>query len=234
MQTFPRAAGLMYLAIIGLGLFGEAYVRGSLVASGNAAATASNILASALLWRTSIVTDLLMHVLDVPLIIFLYLLLKPVSHPLALLATLFNVVQTCTLVVNKLTLVGALSLLNAGTPVAPESAALAFFAIQLHGHGFGIGLIFFGLSCLVRSYLIIKSGYIPAFIGVLIGLAGISYLVNSFALLLSPSLAAALFPAMLLPSLVGELAFCLWLLLTKQSALLEAVASADAPSACRA
>jgi hypothetical protein len=218
-----RVAGLIYLAIIGLGLFGEAYVRGSLVAPENAATTANRILASESLWRASIVADLLMHVLDVPLIAFLYLLLKPVSHPLALLATMFNVVQTCVLVANKLTLVGALSLLKAGMPVPAEFTALSKVAIDVHGHGFGIGLIFFGFSCLVRSVLIIRSGYMPAWVGWLIGLAGVSYLANSFALLLSPSLAAALFPAVLLPSLVGEAAFCVWLLFANQAVLIQAV-----------
>ena len=61
-------------------------------------------------------------------------------------------------------------------------------------------------------YLIFKSGYFPRILGVLLGCAGVSSLVNSFALLLAPSLASALFPAILLPALVGELAFCLWLL----------------------
>jgi hypothetical protein len=85
-------------------------LRGSLVVGGDVAATASNIVASHTLWRAGIATDLLMHVLDVPLIVFFYLLLKTVSHPLALLATLFNVVQTCVLATNKLSLVAALLL----------------------------------------------------------------------------------------------------------------------------
>ena len=215
----------MYLAIVGLGLFGEAYVRGALVVAKDAAATANNVLASEFLWRSSIATDLLMHVLDVPLIVFFYLLLKPVSHPLALLATVLNVVQTCVLALNKLTLLGALSLLTSDAPETSESARQALVAIRLHSYGFGIGLIFFGLSCLVRSYLIVKSKYVPKFVGVLLGVAGIAYLLNSFALLLSPALASALFPAVLIPSLVGELVLCLWLLFANQSALHHAVTS---------
>jgi Domain of unknown function (DUF4386) len=196
-------------------------VRGSLVVSGDAAATAANILASQTLWRTGIATDLLMHVLDAPLIVFFYLLLKPVSPPLALLATLLNVVQTCVLAVNKLSLVAVLELLNPPALAAAASPhdlhTLAFAAINLHGQGFGVGLIFFGFACLVRGYLIVKSDLVPLTLGVLLGLAGLSYLVNSFALLLWPALAAALFPAVLLPALVGELALCLWLIFTKRT-----------------
>jgi hypothetical protein len=214
-----RLAGSIYLAIIGLGIFGEVFVRGSLVVSGNASSTATSILASQALWRSGIATDLLMHVLDVPLIVFLYLLLKPISKPLALLATALNVVQTCVLVANKLSLVAALLMLKrsvSATAVAPQDLHdLAYVAINLHGYGFGVGLIFFGFACLVRGYLMFHSDFVPRIFGVLLAIAGVSYLVNSFALLLLPTLAAVLFPAILLPAFVGELALSSWLLLTK-------------------
>jgi hypothetical protein len=208
-------------------VFGEVFVRGSLVVSGDVAATAGNILGSELLWRIGIATDLVMHVLDVPLIVFFYLLLKPVSYPLALLATTFNVVQTCVLAINKIFLVAALPLLNSSAFAAGQvdSHALALMAVGLHSQGFGIGLIFFGLVCLVRGYLIFLSGYVPRLLGVLLGLAGISYLVNSFALLLAPQLAALLFPAVLLPAFVAELALSLWLLFADERVLQQRLAA---------
>jgi hypothetical protein len=211
-----RIAGLIYLAIICLGLFGEVFVRGSLIVSGDASATASSIAGSQLLWRAGIAGDLLMQVLDVPLIVILYLMLKPVSHSLAMLSALLNVVQTCILATNKLALVSALVLLQpsavASGLVLQHAQALAYFAIKIHGYGFAVGLIFFGFACLVRGYLIVKSGLLPRLLGILLGIAGVSYLVNSTALLLHPALASALFPAILLPAFIGELALSLWLL----------------------
>ena len=73
-----------------------------------------------------------------------------------------------------------------------------------------VGLIFFGFACLCRGYLICGSGYFPRIFGVLMALAGVSYLGNSLALLLAPALASALFPAILVPAFVGELSFALW------------------------
>ena len=55
-----------------------------------------------------------------------------------------------------------------------------------------------------------KSGYLPKLLGLLMQIAGISYLVNSFALILNPPLAATLFPAILLPPFVAELSVALW------------------------
>lgn len=216
-QIYARLGGLLYLAIILLGLFGEMFVRATLVASGDPATTANNILASDLLWRAGIVGDLLMQVCDVPVIVVLYLLLRPVSESLALLATLINLVQTAVLVSNKLNLLFPIFLQADASYLAafsPEQLhALSYLAIKAHGFGFGIGLIFFGFACLVRGYLIFKSGYLPRTLGVLILIAGLCYLTNSFALLLAPAFAASIFPVILAPAFIGELALCLWLII---------------------
>ena len=215
-QRYARIAGILYLAIIVLGMVGELYVRGTLVVSGDAAATSAAISASPLLWRAGIAGDLLMHVFDVPVIVVLYFLLRPVSWSLALFATLINLVQTAVLVANKMTLLIPLFLLESPRYLmafSPEQLrALSYLAIKAHGYGFGIGLIFFGVACLVRGYLIFKAGYLPRTLGVLMGLAGLSYLVNSFALLLAPSFADAIFPGVLVPAFVGELSLTLWLI----------------------
>jgi Domain of unknown function (DUF4386) len=215
-QRYARIAGIMYLAIIALGMFGELYVRGTLVISGDAAATSAAIAASPLLWRAGIVGDLLMQVLDVPVIVVFYYLLRPVSRSLALFATLINLVQTAVLVMNKLNLMIPLFVLEKSGYLAafsPEQLhALSSLAIQAHTYGFGIGLIFFGFACLATGYLIFKSGYLPKTLGVLMVLAGLSYLINSFALLLAPSVADAITPAVLIPAFVGELSLTLWLI----------------------
>ena len=157
-----------------------------------------------------------MHVFDVPVIVVLYYLLRPVSRSLALFATLINLVQTAMLVANKMNLLVPLLLLENSSYLAAFSSeqlhALSSLAIKAHGYGFGIGLIFFGVACLVRGYLIFKSGFLPKALGVLMAIAGLSYLINSFALLLAPSFATAIFPGILMPAFVGELSLTLWLI----------------------
>lgn len=215
-QRYARLAGSLYLAIILLGMFGELFVRAKLIVPGDASATALAIAASPQLWRAGIVGDLLMHVLDVPVILIFYVLLRPVSQSLALLATLFNLVQTAVLAVNKLNLMVPLFLLGDAAYLKAFSTeqlhALSLLAVDSHAHGFAIGLVFFGFACLVRGVLIWNSGFWPKALGVLIFLAGLSYLANSLALLLAPAVAASIFPGVLVPAFVGELVFCLWLI----------------------
>ena len=215
-QVYARIGGLLYLVIIIAGMFGEIFVRGKLVVSGDAMVTAHNIMANQLLWRSGIAADLIMHVLDIPVMWVIYILLKPVNKNLALLVVLFNLIMTAVLVANKLNLIWPLLQLgNAGylTTIEPNQLyAQVYLFIKMHEIGFGVGLIFFGFVCIVEGYLIFKSGFLPKSIGVLMQIAGICYLTNSFALLLVPQFANKLFPFILLPSFIAELSFCLWLI----------------------
>jgi len=215
-QVYARIGGALYLFIILAGIYGEVFVRGNLIVAGNTAATAQKIMASELLFRSGIVGDLMMHVCDVPLTLIFYVLLRPVSKNLSLLAAFFSLLQTAILIANKLNLVAVLLVLGDADYLKafePQQLhALVSLCLALHEYGFAIGLIFFGVSCLVVGYLIYRSGYFPRTLGVLQAIAGVCYLINSLALLLAPPLADKMFPVILLPAFIGELSTCVWLL----------------------
>lgn len=212
-QFYARIAGLLYLLIIFIGTFGELFVRNRLVISGDPTATANNIMQHQFLWRTGISADLIMHISDIPVMIILYYLLRPVNAKLALLNLTFNLLQTSMLVANKLNLLAALFLLGDASYLKSFSSdqlhALSYLSIKLHDFGFGIGLIFFAFVCLIEGYLIFKSGYFPKAIGVLMAIAGLCYLTNSFALLLAPKLSSL---ALVAPCFIAELLLTLWLI----------------------
>ena len=214
-QVYARIGGILYLMIIIAGALGEIFIRGKLIVSDDAMSTANNIMAAQSLWRIGIAGDLLMHVCDIPLMLIFYILLKPVNKNLALLAVLFNLIQTAVLVANKLNLLMPLFLLgNADYLKAFESNqlyALTYLFIKVHDYGFGIGLIFFGFACLIYGYLLFRSGYFPRTLGVLMAIAGLSYLTNSFTLILAPAYAGTIFPILVL-ALIGESSLCLWLI----------------------
>jgi hypothetical protein len=215
-QIYARIGGILYLILIFVGMFAEIFVRDKLIVAGDPTATANNIVASQLLWRLGIAADLIMHLCDIPVMLIIYVLLRPVNNNIALLALLFNLVQTAVLVANKLNLVAALlqlesvDYLKAVDPF--QLRTQMYLSLKLHDIGFGIGLVFFGFTCVVNGYLIFRSGYLPKTLGVLIQIAGLCYLANSFVLLLAPGFASKIFPAILAPAFLGELSFCLWLI----------------------
>lgn len=215
-QTCARIGGLLYLTIILIGVAGEALIRGRLIVSGDAAATAANLRASEFLWRLGIAGELILLISAVALTLVFYVLLRPVSRELALLAAFFNLVSIALEAAASLHLVQTLfPLANTEYLKAfdPEQLhALAYLSGRAHGHGFGVALVFFGCVCLLLGYLIYRSKYFPRIFGILFIIAGIGYLINSFALILAPPLAAWLFPWILLPAFPAELGFALWLL----------------------
>lgn len=216
-QIYARMGGVLYLIIIVVGFLGQTFVRGRLIVQGDATATAEKILSSELLLRSSIAAELfLLLTATTVLALIFYVVLRPVSRNLALLAVLFNLVAITVEAVNKLNLLETLSLLGNADYLRvfdPEQLyALAYLSIQSEGLGFGVSLIFFGCECLILGYLIFRSGYLPRVVGVLMQIAGLCYLTNSLALIVSPSLATQLVPAILLPAFIGELSLCLWLL----------------------
>jgi hypothetical protein len=215
-KKIARVGGLLYLIIIVAGIFTEIFVRDKLIVSGDATATANNIMASPFMWRIGIACDIIMHVCDVPLMVILYVLLKPVNKYLALLAMVFTLTQSAVMVASKLSLLMPL-FLAANTEYLKafelnQVHALTYLSIKMDGYGFGIGLIFFGFACLVNGYLLFRSGYFPKALGVMMQIAGICYLINSFVLILAPHLADMMFPSILLPSFIAETSFCFWLL----------------------
>nr|MBU3859707.1 DUF4386 domain-containing protein [Flavobacterium sp. MC2016-06] len=212
-QIYARTAGILYLIIIIAGVFGELFVRNKLIVYGNAEATANHIMHSEFLWRFGITADLVMHLCDLPVMIILYYLFRPVSKKLALLNLSFNLIQTAVLVLNKLNLLVALFFLGDSEYLksfSPEQLhSLSYMAIKVHDFGFGIGLLFFGFVCLFEGYLIFKSNYIPKAFGVLMSIAGLCYISNTLALLLAPQLSSI---ALLMPCFIAELSLSLWLI----------------------
>lgn len=215
-QLYARIGGVLYLIIIVLGVFGEAFVRDRLIVSGDATATAANIRSMESLWRFHIAAEQFLLICAIVLLLILFVLLRPVSRELALLAAFFNLISIGLEAVITLRLLEVLFPLgNAGylKAFAPEQLyAIANLSLKSHSNGFGFSLIFFGCFCLVIGYLIFRSGYLPKAIGVLIQIAGLSYLVNSFALILAPKYADRIFTVIAGPAFVGEASLCLWLL----------------------
>ena len=215
-QLYARIGGALYLIVIAIGLFGEAFVRDRVIVSGDATATAKNIMASESLWRFHIAAELLLLICAVVLLMILFVLLKPVSRELIILATFFNLVSIGLEAATAMYLVFALFPLGNAAYLKAFSSeqlyAMASLALKSHAYGFGVSLLFFGCFCMVIGRVIFRSGFLPKAVGALMQIAGLCYLTDSFALILSPPLANRLFPTILLPAFVGEASLCLWLL----------------------
>lgn len=215
-QHTARTAGVLYLVIIVLGLTGELVVRSGIVAAGDAPATAANIRGAEGLFRFGFLADSVMLLADIALAVLLYVLLRPVSKTLALLAMCFRLVQAAIIGGNLLHYHAALVALAGpayGIAFPPEQlAAVATLLLDLHSHGYDLALLPFGVNCLLLGYLVYRSGFLPRVLGALLAAAGVVYLVGSYTRFLFPAQVEAVAPIYLV-AIVAESAMCLWLLI---------------------
>jgi len=212
-----RVAGFLYLLIIGFGLIAQIFVRDSLVDYNNASITAKNIIASEFWFRFGFVSELLMLICDIGVTTILYLLLRDFSKTLSLLSTFFRLASVIILSVTALSHYAALSFLSEAQYLtvfnSGQQEALALFSIKLHGSGYNISLLFFGFHLTILGYLIYDSGSFPKFLGILLLIGGVCYIINSITWFLFPSFVKTIYPAILIPCFIGELILSIWLLL---------------------
>lgn len=205
-----RSAGLLFLIVMAAGIFAEYRVIDALVVSGDAAATARNILAQEPLYRLGLAANLIDYGVYLGVTVLLYALMKPAGRDLSAAAAVFSVAGTAIVAAASLCSYAPLILLHLPGEDGP---ALALTALRLRTAGYDIGLVFFGVHFLLIGLLILRARFLPRLLGLLQVLCGLCYLANSFARVLAPPLAASLSPYVLMPCIVAELALALWLLL---------------------
>jgi hypothetical protein len=187
-EARARIAGLCYLGVIAGGLFTQGIVQGTLIHPDDATATARAIAEHETLWRWGLAVHLLYLLPALTVTVLLVEIVHPVHATLARLA-----------------------LATGLTSVAVEAGNLLQLAVLLFSYGFGLALAFFAGFCVLVGVLLMRSLLVPRILGLLMVVAGACYLLNTLALLLSPTLADRIFPEILLPCLLAELSLALWL-----------------------
>jgi len=212
-KKIARIAGILYLAIAILAPLGDMVFRADLIVPGDAAATASNIMASEGQYRLGFVSDLITQTVHAFLALFLFKLLKPVNKNHAVLLAVLGLVSVPITMLNELNQIVPLLLLNGAETLtgftAGQLQTLATLFLDLRVQGVSISYIFWGLWLFPMGYLIFKSGYIPKILGVLMIIAGFGYLIEFVLFFLFPQLDASI----IMFTFWGEVLLPLWLLI---------------------
>ena len=217
-----RIAGLLYLGAIIAGM-SSMRVLSPMIVRDDAAMTVGHILAAEPLYRLGIAAEFLGGALYIGVTVILYGLLKPVNRTASLAAAAFSLTG-CAVGAGALTFLLAPTVLI-DNPVAfvgfapGELQAIALLAIKLHGQAYTVSMLFFGVYCAMLGHLTLRSTFLPNFLGVLLVLAGLGWLTDSFAEILSPAFDRRFGSWFEDAGFIGEMTLCVWLL----------VAGVDAP-----
>ena len=207
-----RMAGAFQLLEALTATFGQVIVLGRLVVDGNAAATAANILGHERLFWVGFASSLMGVAFHIAWALLIYVLLKPVSRSLSLLAAFFVLVCCAMQALTSLLYLAPLLILQGGSSLSAFTAeqlqALALMFLKLNTYAFNIDLVFFGLWCVLTGYLIFRSTFLPRILGVLLAISGLGFVTYLY-----PPLAYHLFvPYIASASALGEIPLELWLI----------------------
>ena len=215
-QEPRQIRGLLYVLASIAGFFAMGYVPGKLMVQGNAAATADNIAASETLFRLGIAGELIGQAAFIFVALALYDLLKEVNRRDASLMVMLIVVSIPIAFLNELNSFAALVLVRGADFISifdkPQREALAMLFLNLHGRGFVVAEIFWGLWLFPLALLVFKSRFLPRFLGIWLALAGFAWVILSLTGILSPQYQDKVYTSCQ-PAFFGEIAFMFWLLI---------------------
>lgn len=215
-RVYARIVGVLYLVIFILGPFAFFLGRTSVVVPSDPTATISNLMASESMFRLGIVAETAIVLIEIVVSAILYVLLRPVSRPLALASALARFAQSVLQAVNLLTAVPALLLLSGASYLAafePDQLnALVLLFMDVNAFVIIIWGLIFGFHLLLLGYLVYRSGFWPRFLGILLLLASLGYLAQSYGHMLAPQYDDLLATVVVVVAVPGELAFTVWLL----------------------
>jgi hypothetical protein len=217
LRTYARVAGALYLINFILAGVAPVHVLPRLVVAGDAAATATNITASAWMLHVAVASDLIAVLCEVALCALLYVLFRQVDRTLALFMAFLRLAYAAVLTTNILNLFTPLRLLTDDSYLTAFSAgelpALAMLSIDAYHDTFAIALTLFGVHILTLGYLLYKSGYVPRVLGAWLMSGAPSFFAYSFGNLAVPGVAVPLL--VVAPVALAELTFLLLLLFNR-------------------
>jgi hypothetical protein len=211
-----RIAGAIYLSMVLTAPFSLIYVPSKLIVHGDATATAANVLAHETMFRLAILADLASSVIFIFVVMALYRLLSGVNKTHALQMVALVLVSAAVGFLNVLNNIAALIFFRGGDFLAvferPQRDALGMLFLRLYGQGIAINEIFWGLWLFPFGILVMRSGFLPRILGVLLMVNGFAYLAVSLTSLLVPDYASVVSRAAF-PAQFGELLIMLWLVI---------------------
>ena len=216
LRKTAKLAGLLYLILVITGVYSIMYVSSQIIVQGDVITTAKNILAKEFLFRTGIINDLISNTIFVLLVLVLYRMFKQVNEHQAKLMVAFVIVQVPAVFIMEALNITSLMIFKGEilqTFELNQKQDLAMLFLKINDNGTLTMEMFWGLWLLPFGLLVYKSRFIPRIFGILLVIAGISYIVDSFVSLLFPPYSTFVNQPTLLLVAIGEISITLWFLI---------------------
>lgn len=214
-KSMGRLTGAVYLIVVITGIFTLGYAPSHLIVKGDAAATFEAISHAMPLFRWSVVASFVCYLAFLVLPVLFYQLLHrhgPLAAKLMVALAVTSVPITMTNLVHKIGIIDIVSGKN-GLIAAADQPAAVMQHLYDYNNGIFVATLFWGAWLFPLGYLIFRSRALPRLLGIFLMLGCLGYMLNFFGPLLSPGFSQTQISDLAsIPSSIGEIGTCLWLL----------------------
>lgn len=210
-KTLARTTGAFSLVVLLGGIVAQGVIANGLVVPRDAVATATNILSHLKLYTLGYTVFLIEMAAQVAVTTLFYVLLRPVDRTAAMLSLAFGLVGATIKTVARAFYYAPLLVLGGAGYLtvfdASQLQALSLLLVKTNNQIANMALVFLGISTFFQGYLIVKSTFLPRFLGVVAMVSGLSWLSYTY-----PAFGSALFYYLIVLAMLGLLLTSGWLL----------------------
>lgn len=210
-RTIARVIGVLTLLTVIGGIYALIYVGDRLIVWRDPATTANNILAHRNLYLSAVAVFLVEMAISVTSTALFYVLLRPAGRSLALVALCLGMIANAIKTGARVLYAAPLYVLGSTRfqALGPETLNdLSLLLLLVNDHAAGIAMAFFGFQSLLTGWLILRSTFLPRFMGVLAIIGGLAWLTH-----LWPPLGYRLGMSGMLVGVVGVFVQIFWFLI---------------------
>jgi len=218
-KSYARIAGFLYLVIAVFGAFAIGYVPSVIIEAGDSTATANNLLANKALFNLGIIGDVVVLLVEVVLTVMLYVMFKPVSLTLSLIAAWSRLAMVLVMAINLLLNIMPVVLLSGAYYLrafeTPQLHSAALFFFDAHALGIDVWQLFFSMHLIALGILIIKSDLLPRVLGWMIIVGSFGYSIQAMTQLMhiENEIVSIVYIGLLVIVTISELSIAFWLLI---------------------
>lgn len=205
MRRTARVTGLWYLALGVIGGTGFLLIRPMLHVEDDPAATLSNLVDRVSLARLGVILELGLVLAQALAAVWFYKLFRPLNPIAAWAVAVFGMVNAIAVATSAVFLATALSVATQpGLAPSGDAAATVQLLYELSSNAWGVGNLFFGLWLIPMGHVIMSSGRMPRWLGVILIIGGVGYLVSGLVGYGFPSAPTWLVDGLVYPATIAE------------------------------
>lgn len=178
--NYARFAGILYLLIAIISPIAIMYIPSQLISNSSITETIKNIMGNQFLFRLGIGIETIICLLEIVLSVILYKLFKEINETLSTIALVSRLSMTIIQAINALASLTVIGILTSSAMNGTDVNSVIFGLLKYKELGVMIWQIFFGLHLIILGYLVYKSNYVARFFGILLSVASLGYLADSY------------------------------------------------------